>query len=112
MENYLPNERKIRQFDAGWFVANACMSRRTVHDSWTLRITMHDSNGAVECWALIRPTDEACVEALMLAEQITISRIADTQLEFGTIHVECFGESYFEFWCDEARLTEPPVQTS
>ena len=47
--------------------------------------------------------DYGIVESLLEADSIMISKVSDTQADYGTIRVECFGETFAEYFCDEVH---------
>ncbi len=50
---------------------------------------------------LVNCHDYHVIESLLDAEKIQISRSVGAQLEFGSIRVACFDETFSEFYCDE-----------
>lgn len=96
----MSNYNEILSFPDPWYVSDISASREFAGGPLTLRVKCTDDT-EVKSFVLVRPDDEDCVNGLLDAERISITKEVDSQREYGTIRVECFGESYAEFWCDK-----------
>ncbi|WP_289132829.1 hypothetical protein [uncultured Spongiibacter sp.] len=87
-----------------WYVKSIMLARDFCGGQLSLELSLSDDSSA-QGVRLERLRDEDVVPALLSADQITISEEIGSQCEYGKVRVECFGESYLEFWCDSyARM--------
>jgi len=95
--------KQLHDFPDSWYVSRIVVERNA--PGTKLRLTVNftnDSNSkSVE---LVHPDNEDILTELLDAERIVISQEIGSQREYGTICIECFGESYFECWCDSAKV--------
>jgi len=95
--------KQLHEFPDPWYVARITVERDAPGTklSLSLKFTNDSESKNVD---LVRPENEDILTALLDAERVVISEDLGSQREFGTICVECFGESYFECWCDSIHV--------
>lgn len=97
-------ESLIKKYDFGdtWELTQINTSRETLGAPITLQLnfTRFDQVQVIE---LRECRDYGILESILDADRLVVSKITDTQAEFGSIQVECFGESYAEYFCDEVH---------
>lgn len=94
--------KEIYSFTDSWYVKHISIGREFPGGPLTADITFTNDDEE-EHVRLIRPDDGDIVTALLDAERIVISKELGSQREFGSYRVECFSESYSEYWCDSVE---------
>lgn len=94
--------KKLHDFTDSWYVDRIIIERETPGPRVKLSLRFTNDSEFKEI-VLIHPDSEKVFAELLDAERVSISEETDSQREFGTILIECFGESYFKCWCDSIQ---------
>lgn len=90
---------EIFRFQDPWFVNRIVVDRELDGGPLSLEITFSNEKDS-KVVKIQRPNDEDCMSCLLDAERVVFSRERGSQREYGSYKVECYSESYSEFWCD------------
>ncbi|MCV2403795.1 hypothetical protein OFY17_13055 [Marinomonas sp. C2222] len=90
-------------FGDSWDLIQVQASRQVLGMPISIQLSFSKSSNEVKCLELLECRDYGILESLLDAERIVVKKLQGTQAEFGSIKVECFGESYAEYFCDEAN---------
>jgi hypothetical protein len=96
--------KTICSFSGPWYVKSILADRPCNGCKLTLHLTLSDGHDLNNI-KLIHPDNEDILTSLLDVERLVISKELNSQREFGTIHIECFSESYSEYWCDSVELS-------
>jgi len=97
-------ESTTKKYDFGdsWDLTQVNISRKALGCPITLQLDfsrLHE----VKKIELRECRDYGIIESLLDAERVVLSKMNGNQTEFGSIQVECFSESYAEYFCDEVH---------
>ncbi len=87
------------EFNSTWDLIEVVVVRSASGCPLNIKLTFTNKleNKSLE---LIGCKESDSIENLLEADRIRISKIAGSQLEFGSICVECFSDAYCYFTCD------------
>ena len=74
-------------------------------DQGTATVVLFVSDGTHETKLELMGLNEFdSLPSMLEAERVSISKQSGTQVEYGSIRIECFGDSYSEYCCDSHAL--------
>lgn len=97
------NMKKLYEFPDSWYVSGISVQRDAPGTKLSLLVKFTNNSKSMSI-NLTHPDNDDILTALLDADHVVISQESGSQREFGTVHVECFSETYFECWCDSANV--------
>ena len=101
---HMSNYKTLFHFEKPWFVSDLTTSKtseRAELNLWFQVESGHESK-SIELEGL---DDLDLVSSILQAEKVVVSEEVNSQIDFGTIRVECWIDNcYSEFWCNKAEF--------